>query len=159
MRLEPAHIVAAKQALTNFRCPYCKAGDLIFKTESGSNFCNRCNGEVVTEWEWQRRQKALEAKAREDTSKSVADAATTPPGGGPGDVESAAVAPGLAAGANPQPGQESLPPDLMWHPGPPPEDSSVALPTFSGELAPEPGDGRTGSSAPATGEPHDLRHR
>jgi len=42
------------QTLKNHPCPYCRRG-LLSLNEDGTNVCPKCGGEVVTEWEYQRR--------------------------------------------------------------------------------------------------------
>jgi uncharacterized Zn finger protein (UPF0148 family) len=45
------------QSLTGYQCPECGDGELRLKPD-GTNVCDKCRFEVVTEWEWQRRQAA-----------------------------------------------------------------------------------------------------
>jgi uncharacterized Zn finger protein (UPF0148 family) len=48
---------ARQQSLGGYRCPSCKAG-LFRLMPGGTNVCDnpKCRYELVTEWEWQRRQ-------------------------------------------------------------------------------------------------------
>jgi uncharacterized Zn finger protein (UPF0148 family) len=53
----PAGERRKNQSLRGRPCPYCRAGRLRLR-EDGTNECPACGGEVVTEWEWRRRQAA-----------------------------------------------------------------------------------------------------
>lgn len=44
------------QTLAGYRCPQCRNGELVFSSVTGTNVCDRCSFELITEWEWERRQ-------------------------------------------------------------------------------------------------------
>lgn len=50
-----------RQTLRDCKCPECDEGRFILRAD-GTNECQDCGYELVTEWEWNRRQAEAEAK-------------------------------------------------------------------------------------------------
>ena len=48
-------IINARCSLADAPCPYCHRARLTFDAATRTNTCPGCGGEVVTEWEWERR--------------------------------------------------------------------------------------------------------
>lgn len=48
------------QSLRGYTCPQCREG-LLHLRKNGTNVCDHCGYELITEWEWERRQRT-EAK-------------------------------------------------------------------------------------------------
>ena len=44
------------QSLAGYRCPECQAGTFALHPD-GMNVCSNCRHELITEWEWERRQR------------------------------------------------------------------------------------------------------
>lgn len=52
-----------RQSLADCYCPRCR-GDLVLRKDgSGVNECVGCGCELITEWEYQRRQRAAQSEA------------------------------------------------------------------------------------------------
>lgn len=48
-----------RQTLDGCECPSCHSGRLHLQ-ECGTNVCDKCGYELITEWEWNRRQNLSE---------------------------------------------------------------------------------------------------
>jgi ribosomal protein L37AE/L43A len=56
----PKGRISFQQSLSGHPCPQCKRGWFRFRRSDGTNHCDHCGFELITEYEWQRRQKELQ---------------------------------------------------------------------------------------------------